>query len=391
MSPKKKNSKLIKTSVKKTKKKSRKKIKKECVNRSTIFGFIFVLILVFVFTNFGNQLRDSLNNGQTGITVKESNISESLKTYSPKEKTPQVVQEWETYFVNFHFLNIRKESNIKSEILTSLKEDDEVLGIKTDNPEWLSVILPDGVEGYAAKRYLTLLTKDVIEEKGLFYLPILMYHYVSVPPKGSDDLRENLSVSPAVLWGHLKYLKKNGYTAITLRDLQKAKEGDYPLPEKPIILSFDDGYNDHYQSVFPLLQKLNQKAVFFVITGKVGEEGYMNWDEIREMSDAGMEIGSHSKGDLDLRYVSEREGFDQIRDSKRILEQKLEKLVYSFSYPSGHYASWLFKVLNKSRYAFARTTEFGKYVNIQNHPYTLPTIRISQGTDEDQLAKWGIR
>ena len=75
-------------------------------------------------------------------------------------------------------------------------------------------------------------------------VPILMYHYISVSPPGADAVRRDLSVSPEALEAHLRYLQQEGYTAITLRDLSMALQCGYPLPPKPIVLTFDDGYRD---------------------------------------------------------------------------------------------------------------------------------------------------
>jgi peptidoglycan/xylan/chitin deacetylase (PgdA/CDA1 family) len=377
----------------KGKKKTRKQSRKQLIDKQAVFGIIFVLVLAFIFGHFGNQIREEASNGGLSITTLDKGVE---LVYSPpgEKEVPEVEigpRELKTYFVNFRFLNIREEPSIRSEIINELKEDDQVLGEETDNPEWLKVTLLNGTEGYAAKRYLTHMTNDVAAARGLFPLPILMYHYVSVPPSGSDEMRENLSVSPAVLYAHLKYLEKSGFKTVTFKDLYEAKKGTYPLPDKPMVLTFDDGYSDHYKNVFPLLKKMGLRATFFIITERVGQEGYMTWEQIREMSDAGMGIGSHAKGDIDLRFVSEREGFDQIRGSKRTLEEKLERQVYAFSYPSGHHTSWLYKVLSRSGYAFARTTEYGKYVDVHKHPYTLPALRITQTTTETDLKSWGIR
>ncbi len=370
--------------------------------RFPVFGILLVVVAVLLVGRYSNEIRGIFNfkgGEKKAIEIQKPAVLVNTETstvgeeksvvFSGAEKEP--LPEWQSYFVNFSFLNIRGEPSIKAEIIETIGGDDEVMAIPTDNPEWFRVLLADGKLGFAAKRYLSLLTHDIASERGLYFLPILMYHYVSVPPAGSDDLRENLSVSPSLLGEQLKYLAEKGYTTVTFKDLQSAKDGRFPLPEKPVILTFDDGYIDHYTNVFPLLKNRNQKAVFFIMTDRVGQEGYMNWDQINEMSNAGMEIGSHAKSDVDLRYVSEKDGISQITDSKKVLEEKLGKPVYSFAYPSGRYTAWLFKVLSGERYAFARTTQFGKYVDVKAHPYTLPSLRISQNTTEEDFASWGIR
>ena len=102
---------------------------------------------------------------------------------------------------------------------------------------------------------------------------------------------------------HLKYLKENGYHAITLDELLDFLTTGKPLPEKPVILTFDDGYADNYTNAFPLLQKYGMIGHFFIITDFVNEKRaeYMTWPQIEEMSAAGQRFGSHSRDHPDLK------------------------------------------------------------------------------------------
>ena len=128
-------------------------------------------------------------------------------------------------------------------------------------------------------------------------VPILMYHYISAPPAGADIYRRDLSVTPALFESHLKYLTDAGYHAITLDDLLYALAQGRELPAKPVILTFDDGYEDNYTNAFPLLQKYNMVGHFFIISDFVNQErpGYMTWPQIEEMAAAGQRFGSHSR------------------------------------------------------------------------------------------------
>ena len=127
-------------------------------------------------------------------------------------------------------------------------------------------------------------------------VPILMYHYISEPPPGADIYRKDLSVAPDLFESHLQYLAQNGYQMITLDDLLYALTQGRPLPPKPVILTFDDGYEDNYQSAFRLLQKYGLVGHFFIITDFVnaGRVGYMTWPQIEEMAAAGQRFGSPS-------------------------------------------------------------------------------------------------
>ena len=130
-----------------------------------------------------------------------------------------------------------------------------------------------------------------------------MYHYISVPPTGADAIRLDLSVTPQRFESHLKHLRDVGYHVITLDDMLYYLTQGRPLPEKPVILTFDDGYEDNYRDAFPLLEKYGAVGHFFLITDFINQErpGYMTWSQIEEMAAAGQRFGSHSRNHADLR------------------------------------------------------------------------------------------
>jgi len=128
-------------------------------------------------------------------------------------------------------------------------------------------------------------------------LPILMYHKIL------QDKNDGLTVSTDKLEKHFQYLQKKGYTPISFKELQKFQTGQLKLPKKPIILTFDDGYQNNYDFALPLLQKFNFKATIFLpvyYIGKVNEwdkehDPIMNYDTIKKCSETGLiEFGLHS-------------------------------------------------------------------------------------------------
>src|SRR5579871_2120144 len=128
------------------------------------------------------------------------------------------------------------------------------------------------------------------------HVPILMYHYVSDVPKGADETRIDLTVTPENFAAHVAYLAQQGYHTVSFYQLNNALLTGASLPAKPIILTFDDGYIDDFLNVYPLLRKYNFTATFFIITGTADDKnpGYLSWDEIRAMSSAGMDMEPHT-------------------------------------------------------------------------------------------------
>ena len=99
-----------------------------------------------------------------------------------------------------------------------------------------------------------------------------MYHYVSEPPADADIYRRDLSVTPANFEVQLAWLQGQGYESITLTDLVYHLARGWSLPDKPVILTFDDGYRDNYTNAFPLLLEYGYTGTFFLVTGPIDFE-----------------------------------------------------------------------------------------------------------------------
>ncbi len=143
-------------------------------------------------------------------------------------------------------------------------------------------------------------TETALQEEEVF-LPILMYHSILKDPARAGKY----VVSPDVLEEDMKYLQENGYTTIVMENLIRYVYFGEALPEKPVMLTFDDGYYNNLTYVYPLLQKYNMQAVISVVGtytesfSKVKDPnpnyGHLSWDEIKELSDSGyVEIQNHS-------------------------------------------------------------------------------------------------
>ena len=169
------------------------------------------------------------------------------------------------------------------------------------------------------------------------HLPIMMYHYISNTP-ANNVLKLSLTVTPALFSQQLDYLKQQGYQTITFNQLLDALYYDGPLPKKPIILTFDDGYADAYHVALPILKAHGYSGMFYIISGKVGWQGYMNWNQLHSLYASGMQIGSHSVHHLDLGIEysnSPQVAQQEVQQSQKTLEQKLGILIQQFCYPSG--------------------------------------------------------
>ena len=168
-------------------------------------------------------------------------------------------------------------------------------------------------------------------------VPILMYHHISndVP---TTALGISLTVTQAMFRQQMDYLKQRGYHTITFYQLFDALYYKGPLPQHPIILTFDDGYDDAYQFAFPILQAHGFSGMFYIITGKVGWAAYLNWKQIKMMFAGGMQIGSHTVHHVDmgsLLLYSKDLAQQELQKSQAVLQQHLDVVIQQFCYPSG--------------------------------------------------------
>ena len=208
-------------------------------------------------------------------------------------------------------------------------------------------------------------------------VPILMYHHIALPPPDADAVRRDLSLPPEVFEQQLQYLVEQSYTSITLSDLIHHLARSAPLPPKPIILTFDDGYRDTYTEAFPLLQRYNTTGTFFLITGFIdqGEPDYLSWAQVKEMHRAGMQFGSHTYTHPDLRDKPVEYLVWQILGSKEAIELRIREPVRFFSYPSGRYDQQTIDILRSAHFWGAVTSHQGMEQSSE-HPFELRRIRV---------------
>ena len=177
-------------------------------------------------------------------------------------------------------------------------------------------------------------------------MPTLMYHKIGDYPPGSKLAK--LWVTAADFRKQLQYLKDNGYTAIDFRDWRDAEKGVRPLPEKPVLITFDDGYMNNYDLAFPLLKEFGMKGCIFLVYETMEKHnGWHNpatepwlkmltWRQIREMQDSGVvEFGSHTMRHRNLAELPQEEVVFELVESKKRLEDTLGTEMIGFAYPYG--------------------------------------------------------
>ncbi len=189
---------------------------------------------------------------------------------------------------------------------------------------------------------LTRLIKGWIKVgPGTILCPILLYHRIAF--SASND---PYYVTPEEFRTQMEALKNWGYTAIPITTLVKAIKLGADLPERPVVITFDDGDETVYSTAYPILQELGFEGVIYLVVKYVGADGYMNVDQIKELAASGWEVGSHSLTHTDLTSSTNVE--DEIVYSRLRLEQMLGLPVETFAYPFGKKTDNMYSTVMKN-------------------------------------------
>lgn len=204
-------------------------------------------------------------------------------------------------------------------------------------------------------------------------VPVLMYHAVS------DEIWSSIGelfVSPSDMEAQLAYIVDNGYDAIWFEDLSHIEDYD-----KPVILTFDDGYEDNYTNLFPLLQKYGVKATIFVIASAPNNQQHMATEaQIREMSTSGLvSIQSHTYTHPDLDGLGYDETQYELAQSKKIITRIAGKEPIVLCYPTGKYNGYTLE-LGPQYYMFGIKMNGGLY-NTSADPFLVNRYYVARYTD----------
>jgi peptidoglycan/xylan/chitin deacetylase (PgdA/CDA1 family) len=255
------------------------------------------------------------------------------------------------------------------------------------------------------------------QEKISANIPVLVYHHLDPEADGSNAM----VVTPETFEAQIKALSEAGYTGITIQQMLDYVNTGEPLPEKPVLITLDDGYLSNYEYAFPILQKYNMKATIFVIGSSVGHTMYykdtqytltphFDLQQMKEMSDSGLiSIQSHT---YDMHQTEQYEsGESPIRESmlkipdesedeyiqamtddmlleKELLQTATGRVVNALAYPKGYFDELTATVVSQLGIDVTFTTESGCSTIIKGMPqslYGLPRLAVYDSTTPEQL------
>ena len=217
-------------------------------------------------------------------------------------------------------------------------------------------------------------------------VPVLNYHQV-----------EEKNGNPLTLWpdqfeAQMAYLAAEGYTTITIDEMMDALENGTPLPEKPVIITFDDGYADNYEYAYPILKKYGFKATIFLIYDFTNTyPNYLTWEQINEMKESGLiHFESHTMTHANLAELTSADELrHEIADSHDLLSEKLGYDMHYIAYPGGRVNEEIEEITRAAGYRGGFTVHYGLSTPAEG-PYQMDRIPIF-GANMHTLTRFKLR
>ena len=221
----------------------------------------------------------------------------------------------------------------------------------------------------------------------LLQLPILMYHEIA----DRSETDSSLAVSPRNFQAQLAYLHDRGFKTIAASDVPVLlARGPSEIPDRTVVLTFDDGYEDFHSRAIPLLHQHGFTATVFVTVGWVqdsrislaGQERpgrMLSWSQVREVAATGIEVGAHSCLHPQLDQIRESRLRDELYVSKGRLEDKLGHAVPGLAYPFGYSNARVRQVARDAGYAYACAVR-NMTAQAESDPFALPRLTVRRST-----------
>jgi peptidoglycan/xylan/chitin deacetylase (PgdA/CDA1 family) len=221
------------------------------------------------------------------------------------------------------------------------------------------------------------------------FAAILMYHNIAPKPPPPARLRW-LHVDPGHFRFQMRYLKFAGFQVVSLKKILEFLATN-KTDSKLVALTFDDAYLDFYENAYPVLREFGYPATVYAVSDRVGkfnqwdsdelkvQKKLMDWNQLGEMSRAGIEIGSHTRTHPFLAKTTLPEAQSEILDSRKMIEDKLGKPVHHFCYPYGSFTPDVRDLVATSGYLSSVTVDRGS-LRPGDDPYQLRRFMIKSQT-----------
>lgn len=215
-----------------------------------------------------------------------------------------------------------------------------------------------------------------------YTVPILTYHSINYG-KGSHF------VTPENFVRQMEYIKKNGYTVITLDELVRGIKNKERFKRNRVVITFDDGYKDNFEYAYPVLKKFGFPAAIFLISGYIGNNvRFMNWDQVRIMSKNNISFGGHTKSHFYLGIEGDDEVVhEEIFGCKNAIEREIHAPVDYFCYPGGGFNQRVKEIVKEAGYKGACATNRG-FAESNSDVYELKRAKVTNSDTVKPFSFW---
>lgn len=222
-------------------------------------------------------------------------------------------------------------------------------------------------------------------------VPILMYHAVSAEP---NDATRSLSVSPEAFREQMTLIAERGLTPMTTAELAARWRSGRALPDRPVLITFDDGYEGVHRHALPALAEHGFPATLFVSTGWIrgdhdtggGLDTMLDWRQVRELADADVEIGGHSHTHPQLDQLDDTALRAELTRCRDIVADESGAPPVSFAYPYGYSSRRVRTAVREN--GFAQALAVGNSLARRSQgPYALRRVTVRRGTDAEEFVR----
>ncbi|MFC8917230.1 polysaccharide deacetylase family protein [Streptomyces sp. NPDC057116] len=222
-------------------------------------------------------------------------------------------------------------------------------------------------------------------------VPVLMYHAVGHRPARAAY---GLSVSPEAFTAQMALLGERGFTPVTTAGLGHAWRTGAPLPDRPVLITFDDGYEGVHRHALPVLAGHGFAATLFVSTGWLrgpyagdgAPDTMLDWDQVRELAAAGTEIGGHSHTHPQLDQLGDERLRSEAVRCREIIAEQLGTAPVSFAYPYGYSSRRVREAVRRAGFAQALAVGNALARRAQG-PYALRRVTVRRATDIERFGR----
>jgi peptidoglycan/xylan/chitin deacetylase (PgdA/CDA1 family) len=218
------------------------------------------------------------------------------------------------------------------------------------------------------------------------YVPILLYHYIRINPNPRDTVGFSLSTPPAMFRMQMQYLADHGFHVVSLHQAVAAIKSHGPLPSRPVVLTFDDGYADFFTAAVPIMASHGFTATDFVISGRMGQWSFMTPSQVVAADGMGFNIGAHTVDHVALAAQTPSRASWEIRTSKATLETLLGHKVLDFAYPYGSFNAYDEAQAQSAGFETAVSTLYGT-IHTAGQLFYLSRMRLGGGLPLSYFAR----